>query len=101
VDVSGGGSAANSSSDVAPSVTTTVTGDLLIGIFGEAANATVTPPTGMLEQVEQLAGAGNTRVLSELSDQQLGAAGATGSRTATLSKSGSNVGQLLALRPSQ
>ena len=101
VDVSGGGSSSNSSSDVAPSVTTTVAGDLLIGVFGEAANASVTPPTGMLEQVEQLAGTGNTRVVTELSDQQLGAAGATGTRTATLSKSGANVGQLIALRPSQ
>ena len=101
VDVSGGGSSSNSSSDVAPSVTTTVAGDLLIGVFGEAANASVTPPTGMLEQVEQLAGIGNTRVVTELSDQPLGAAGATGTRTATLSKSGANVGQLIALRPSQ
>jgi peptidoglycan/xylan/chitin deacetylase (PgdA/CDA1 family) len=101
VDISGGGSSSDSSSDVAPSVTTTVAGDLLIGVFGEAANASVTPPTGMLEQVEQLAGTGNTRVLSELSDQQLGAAGATGARTAALSRSGANVGQLIALRPSQ
>ena len=101
VDVSSGGSSSNSSSDVAPSVTTTVAGDLLIGVFGEAANATVTPPAGMLEQLEQAAGTSTTRVLSELSDQQLGAAGATGTRTATLSKSGANVGQLIALRPSQ
>ena len=82
-------------------MTTTVAGDLLIGVFGEAANASVTPPTGMLEQVEQLAGSGNTRVVAELADQQLGAAGATGNRTATISKSGANVGQLIALRPSQ
>jgi hypothetical protein len=101
VDISGGGSSSNSSSDVAPSVTTTVAGDLVIGVFGEAANASVTPPTGMLEQIEQLAGTGNTRVVTELSDQQLGAAGATGTRTATLSRSGANVGQLIALRPSQ
>jgi len=101
VDVSSGGSSSNSSSDVAPSVTTAAAGELLIGVFGETANASVTPPTGMLEQVEQLAGLGNTRVVSELSDQQLGAAGATGNRTATLSRSGANVGQLITLRPSQ
>jgi hypothetical protein len=101
VDVSSGGSSSNSSSDVAPSVTTTAAGELLIGVFGEAANASVTPPTGMLEQVEQLAGTGNNRVVVELSDQQLGAAGATGNRTATLNKSGANVGQLITLRPSQ
>jgi hypothetical protein len=101
VDVSSAGSSSGSTSIVGPSVTTTTAGDLLLGAFGATANASVTPPTGMLEENEQLAGSGNTRVLTELSDQQLGAVGATGTRTATLSKSGANVGQLIALRPSQ
>ena len=101
VDVSSGGSSSGSTSIVAPSLTTTTAGDLLIGAFGGAGNASVTPATGMLEENEQLAGTGNTRIVVELSDQQLGAAGATGTRTATLSKSGANVGQLIALRPSQ
>jgi hypothetical protein len=101
VDVSSGGSSSGSTSIVGPSVTTTTAGELLIGAFGGAANASLTPPTGMLEENEQLAGTGNNRVVVELSDQQLGAAGATGNRTATLSKSGANVGQLIALRPSQ
>jgi peptidoglycan/xylan/chitin deacetylase (PgdA/CDA1 family) len=101
VDVSSGGSSSGSTSIIAPSLTTTTTGDLLIGAFGGAANASVTPATGMLEENEQLAGTGNSRLVIELCDQQLGAAGATGTRTATLSKSGANVGQLIALRPSQ
>jgi len=100
VDVSSGGSSAGSTSVTAPSVTTTAGGELLLGVFGAAAKATVTPPTGMIEHAERLGGTGNTRVLSELADQQVGA-GATGTRTATLSKSGANVGQLIALRPSQ
>ena len=101
VDVSSGGTASSSTSVVGPSVTTTGAGELLIGVFGGAVNASVTPPTGMLEQAERLGGTGNTRALIELADQELTAAVATGSRTALLSKSGANVGQLIALRPAQ
>ena len=101
VDVSSGGSSSGSTSIVAPSVTTTTAGDMLIGAFGGATNASVTLPTGLLEENEQLAGTGSSRVVVEISDQQLSAAGTTGTRTATLSKSAANVGQLIVLRPSQ
>src|SRR5205085_5213631 len=78
VDVSNGAASASGTSIVVQSVTISVDGELLLGLFAAAANATITPPTGMLEQMERIAGTGNTRALSELSDQQLGTAGATG-----------------------
>jgi hypothetical protein len=59
----------------------------------------VTPPSGMIEQAERLAGTGNTRCMTEFADQQAPAVGATGTRVATLSKAGANVGQLLVLLP--
>lgn len=82
----------------APSVTTTVTGATLVSVFGSANDATATPPTGMAERYDrQSAGSKRTAVTSD--DQALGAAGNTGVRTATLSKSTSSIGQQLALRP--
>jgi len=95
------GSATTSStaSIVTPSITTSVEGDLLIGAFGSATNPTFDPPSGMIEQGEIAASSGKTRVATEVTDQVLGAAGPTGSRTATASKSAVVVGQLIALRP--
>ena len=102
VDVSAGGSSSDSTRIVAPSVTTTIAGDLLIGVFGEADKR-----IGDAADRDARAGraAGRNRQHPgrhrDLADQPLGGAGATGTRTATLSKSGANVGQLIALRPSQ
>jgi peptidoglycan/xylan/chitin deacetylase (PgdA/CDA1 family) len=99
IGVSSGGTSSSSKSITAPSVTTSVSGTLLLGVFGAAANASVTPPSGMIEQAERLAGTGNTRCMTEFADQQAPAVGATGTRVATLSKAGANVGQLLVLLP--
>jgi fibronectin type 3 domain-containing protein len=99
VDVSSGAPNASSTNATAPALTTTNSNELLLASFGVAANATVTPPVGMLEQAEILGGGGNSRVVTETSDQEIALAGSTGSRTATLTKAGVNIGQLVALRP--
>ena len=73
------GTSPSSKSTTAPSVTTSVPGTLLVGVFGSAAKATVTPPTGMIEQAERLAGTG-TLAASPNRDQQTQTVEATGAR---------------------
>jgi len=52
----------------------------------------------MTERIDA-ASAGSSKVAIETADQTLTTAGATGTRTATLSKSTSSIGQSIALRP--
>jgi hypothetical protein len=83
---------------VAPSVTATTPNDLLVAVIGSASQVTATPPAGMTERLD-LTSAGSSKIALEASDQALTAAGATGTRTAALSKSTSSIGQSIALRP--
>ena len=83
---------------VAPAVTTTTGGTLLTGIFGSASLVTTTPPAGMTERYD-VSSNGSSKVAEERADQQLVAAGSTGTRTATISKAASSIGQSIALRP--
>jgi fibronectin type 3 domain-containing protein len=99
IDTTSGASNPNSTSATAPSLSTDVANTLLVATFGAATNATVTPPSGMLEQAEIIGGTGNKRTVSELADQPSPPAGATGSRTAMLSKAAATIGQMIALRP--
>jgi len=99
VDATSGASSTSAATATAPSLTTTVANALLVGTFGAAASATVAPPAGMLEQAEIVGGGGGKRTVTELADQPAPLVGATGSRSATLSKAAANVGQLVALRP--
>jgi hypothetical protein len=99
IDAHGGQLNASSSiRATAPTITTTVARTTLIASFGSASNVTVTPPTGMTERYDRLS-AGSSKVAVTGDDQPLAAAGNTGVRTATLSKSTSSIGQLIALRP--
>jgi len=97
VDVNSGG-IATSASISAPSVTTTSGAELIVGLYGIATQATVTPPTGMLEQAEIAASSGKAKADTEISDDIQEQAGATGDRTATASRGGANIGQLVVLR---
>jgi hypothetical protein len=82
----------------APSVATTVAGVTLVSVFGSASDVTATSPAGMAERYDrQSTGSKRTAVAGD--DQTLGAAGSSGVRTATLSKSTSSIGQQIALRP--
>ena len=53
----------------------------------------------MAEQVDIASSSGKSKIAIELADQLLGAAGATGNRTATADKAAAVIGQLIALRP--
>jgi hypothetical protein len=99
LDVAGGQGNPSSSAIAAPSVTTRVTNTQLISVSGIAANASISPPAGLSERAEALAGSGKTRVAVEIADVARPNVGATGTRTATATKAGLNVGQVIALRP--
>ena len=67
----------------APSVTMTVTGTMLVGLFGIAAQATIQPPSGMVERVEEVNDP--VAVTTEIADSTQVSAGATGRRVAIAS----------------
>lgn len=98
-----GGDFPNSSRKLikAPSITTTVPGAMLLGLYGSASASTYTLPAGMTERasaVQQDGGTGG-RVSSYAADELRPTAGATGDRTATASVFQYSVGQLIALKP--
>lgn len=99
-DASGGRPAANAAQITAPSITTTVDGALLIGAFGIGTNASITPPSGMIGQASATMNSGQNKLSTQLADQLLGSAGATGDRVATASTAAPNIGQAIAFRPS-
>jgi RHS repeat-associated protein len=99
VDVSGGQTNTSSTSVTAPSVTTTVANDMVVGFFGTANDATFTPATGTTERSDTLAH-GTADISAESADVIKATAGATGTKVATASKAAINVGQLVALKPS-
>ena len=83
----------------APSITTTVPGDRVVGMFGIGGANSVSPPTGMSEEAEAASTAGSLHVTWEGSDFTQAAAGPTGTRTATTTIAHPSVGQLVALKP--
>jgi hypothetical protein len=97
VDVAGGQGNAKATAITAPSVTTSQTGTLLVGIFGTAATTTIAPDLAMTELVEVPA-PGTSKPTLELADQPLGGAGATGARVAIAGASARTIGQVIALR---
>jgi hypothetical protein len=99
VDTSGAKKNTSSTAITAPSVTSTVAGSMLVGVFGTAINATMTPATGMVEQADIKTGSGPKKVAVELADETLSAAGATGTRVATASVAAVNIGTVVVLRP--
>jgi len=96
VDASSGQANGSSTAIVAPSVTVSAAGSMLVMLAGVAGNATVAPPTGMSERAEALAGRAS-KVAGEASDASTGG-GSTGPRTATASRAGANIGELVVLR---
>jgi hypothetical protein len=88
-----------SKSIVAPSITTTADGAMILGFFGVAKNTSVTPPGGMSERFDVASKAGAQSVASSSADLTQAAAGPTGSKTAVSALRGWNIGQLVALRP--
>ena len=99
VETSGAKINPSSTSITAPSVTSTAPGSMLVGVFGTAINATMTPPSGMAEQADLKTGSGPKKVAVELADDTLEVAGATGQRVATASLAALNIGTVIVLRP--
>src|SRR5438034_4484156 len=89
----------SSSPVTAPSVTTTVAGEMLVGLFGMAdGRPTFTPPSGMTERFDVNSGS-SSGTASEGTDAVQAAAGSTGARTATATNAADSIGQLIALTP--
>ncbi len=88
IDVSAGQATPSGTNHAAPSITTTVAGDMLVTVHEYASARSWSPPAGMTERVDIASRSGNTAgVTLEMNDLLLGAAGATGVKTATASAS--------------
>ena len=98
INVSGGQANASSTSIGSPSVNVTVSGAMLVAFFGIASNATITPPSGHAERGEVVAGPGNNRITSEGNDDPH-PLGPSGTHSATASKAGLSIGQVVILKP--
>jgi hypothetical protein len=86
IDVSAGAVTPSSASHDAPSITTTVDGDMLVTVHAYASAAPWTPPAGMNERVDIASRSASTAgVALEMNDLLVGVAGATGVKTATAS----------------
>jgi hypothetical protein len=94
--------AAGRSNPASPSITAPsvdgAAGQLLVGFFGIATNATIQPPPAMFERGEAIA-SGKTKVAVEVSDDLLDETAPTGARIAVASKGATNAGQVLVLAP--
>jgi fibronectin type 3 domain-containing protein len=99
VDAGLGQPNASSAQIVAPSVAATDNA-VLVTISGIVTTASITPAAGMSEAGEISLGSGKSKATTEVADQLLGTAGATGTRTATATKPAVNVGTSIALRRS-
>ncbi|MCP3933955.1 MAG: DUF5011 domain-containing protein, partial [Actinomycetia bacterium] len=102
IDAFGGQENGTSTSVVAPSITTTQAGTTLVGFFAVRDDGSITPPAGMTERwdVNSNAGVGAVgETTAEGADELLGAAGPTGTRTATAQASDGSIGHLVALAP--
>jgi hypothetical protein len=100
VDAAGGQISRNTAAIIAPSVTTTVPGALLVGAFAGSGRAATPPPAGMTLRADVATGTAAPAERLVAADQLLASAGATGERRAKAAASNTcNVGQAVALRP--
>jgi hypothetical protein len=100
IDADAGLAAASSATITAPSLTTSVANTQLVAFFGITGKTAISAPAGMSEHREVFTANGTGQKLTaSLDDELRSSIGDTGSRLATAAKSGSNIGQLIALRP--
>jgi hypothetical protein len=100
IDAHGGAATGTATTSIlAPSITTTVPGTQVVGLFGIGGSNSITPPPGMTEESKAVETAGSLHVTWEGSDFTQASAGATGTRTARAAAAHPNVGQLVALKP--
>lgn len=98
IDVSSSNTTGSGTSVTAPSITTTSANDEIVLADGalSTASGSWTAPSGMTTRVTQ---AGGTGIAASIADQAGGAAGPTGSQTASLSTTGALAAVLIALKP--
>jgi hypothetical protein len=100
VNASAGRVTRTSRSIVAPSITTTVPGALLVGAFAGSGRSAITVPAGMTLRADTTTGSSAPSARMIAADQLQPAAGASGTRTARAAQQNTcNVGQFVALRP--
>jgi len=100
IDVHGGLATTTATTAITgPSITTTVNGDEIVGLFDIGGGNSITPPPGMTERGEAVSSAGSLHVTGEGCDSPQPSAGPTGTRTASATIAHPNIGQLIALRP--
>ena len=88
----------NTSTHVAPSVTSTVTGGVQIAIAGVSSTTTTTPAAGLTERVDKASTSSNGVTL-HIGDRTQPGSGATGTSTITSAANGRAAMQTLLLRP--
>ena len=102
IDAVAGQANGTSTNVVAPSITTAQPDTSLVAFFAVRDDGTVTPPAGMTERwdINSAAGVGATgESMAAAAEEQLAAAGPTGTRTATAQASDGSIGHLVALAP--
>ena len=99
IDGSSGKVNGSSTSIASNGFTTTVDNTALVGFYGTAVNATVTPPSGLVERGE-ITASGKDKLTLEAADAPLPDSGNTGTPAASASATGVNIAQLVALRSS-
>lgn len=102
IDAASGFTATTSSSQItAPSVNVSLPNSMLVAVTGVGVTRTLTPPTGMTSRYVNGTTVAGEKTTIMAADQQLAAAGATGSRSTTydVSTAGAGIAQLIALRP--
>ncbi len=92
-------STSSSTSITAPSVDVPVGGAFVVGLFGIAANTSITPPTMFTERLDVSTKSGKNKLDLENSDYVASASGQTGNEVAQAGMAGMNIGQLVSLAP--
>lgn len=105
IDAAGAQGGTSDASITAPSITTSVAGTLLVGIFGGARSGLSFTAPGSMAAIAFAGGPnpdssrGNNGVTAIVAEELFAGTGATGARTTTSDRSVDNIGQILALRP--
>ncbi|HZL07702.1 MAG TPA: Ig-like domain-containing protein [Candidatus Dormibacteraeota bacterium] len=100
IDASSGQTALKSTQITAPSLTTSMANDTLVGSFGFADTGAITSPSGMTQRFSDTSSnQPGQRTTGEVTDQSVAAPGPVGSRVVTLTQAVNGIGQLVALRP--
>ena len=102
IDISAAQTNASAATVTAPSITTTVANATLVAFYAVRDDGNGTAPGGMTERTDVNSangGAPADETLALSADEQLGAAGSTGTRTATVDATAGSIGTLVALNP--